>query len=163
MPSYLILKYIHIVSSVLLVGTGFGSAYYLFFANRKAGDGRISVEVQAAVSRLVVKADWWFTTPTVIIQPVTGFAMIYLAGYPLTTPWIVLSLALYLLAGACWLPVVWLQVRMAKIADQMHRQQCSMPALYDTYRRWWEALGYPAFIAMAGVFYLMVSKPQLWG
>jgi uncharacterized membrane protein len=148
---------------MLLVGTGFGSAYYFFFANRKAGDGRVSVEVQAAVSRLVVRADWWFTTPTVIIQPITGFAMVYLAGFPLTTPWIALSFALFLLAGACWLPVVWLQIRMAKMAHEAHLVQAPMPALYDTYRRWWELLGYPAFAAMVGVFYLMVVKPALWG
>lgn len=155
---YLLLKYIHIISSMLLVGTGFGSAYYLFFANRIN-----SVEVKAAVSRLCVRADWWFTTPTVIVQPVTGFSMVYLAGYPLDTPWILLSFGLYLLAGACWLPVVWLQIRMAKISENAHTQKTALPAIYETYRSWWEALGYPAFTCMLGVFYLMVFKPTLWG
>ncbi len=93
MSAYLFLKFLHIVSSVLLVGTGFGSAYYLFFANRTK-----SVAVKAEVSRLCVRADWWFTTP----------------------------------------------------------------AIYETYRRWWEGLGYPAFISMVVVFYLMVTKPALW-
>lgn len=155
---YLLLKYIHIISSMLLVGTGFGSAYYLFFANRIN-----SVEVKAAVSRLCVRADWWFTTPTVIVQPITGFCMVYLAGFPLDTPWILLSFGLYLLAGACWLPVVWLQIRMAKISENAHTQKTALPAIYETYRRWWEALGYPAFTCMLGVFYLMVFKPTLWG
>lgn len=157
MNTYLFLKYLHILSSVVLVGTGFGSAYYLFFANRTQ-----SVEVKAEVSRLCVRADWWFTTPTVIVQPLTGFAMVYLAGFPLTSPWIVLSLALYVFAGLCWLPVVWLQIQMAKIAQSAQAHQTPLPDTYRHYQRWWESLGYPAFVSMVGVFYLMVNKPALW-
>ena len=158
MNLYLLLKTLHIASSVLLVGTGLGSAFYMFFANRSG-----SVAAQAVVSRLVVRADWWFTTPCAVIQPVSGIALAHMAGWPLTTPWLALSLGLYLLAGACWLPVVWLQVRMAAMARGAHAAQAALPALYAVYARRWEALGYPAFIAMAVTYYLMVNKPMLWG
>ncbi|MET3476319.1 DUF2269 family protein [Variovorax atrisoli] len=156
MNTYLVLKWLHIVSSVLMVGTGLGSAFYMFFANRSG-----SVPAQAVVSRLVVRADWWFTTPTVILQPATGFALAHMAGFPLSTPWLALSLGLFVFAGACWLPVVWLQIRMAAIAAQAHRDAVPLPPLYARYQRWWERLGYPAFAAMVVVFYLMVNKPQL--
>lgn len=156
MNTYLVLKWLHIVSSVLMVGTGLGSAFYMFFTNRSG-----SVPAQAVVSRLVVRADWWFTTPTVILQPATGFALAHMAGFPLSTPWLALSLALFVFAGACWLPVVWLQIRMAAIAAQAHRNAVPLPPLYARYQRWWELLGYPAFAAMVVVFYLMVNKPQL--
>ncbi len=158
MNAYLLLKFLHIVSSVVLVGTGFGSAYYLFFANRTK-----SIAVKAQVSRLCVRADWWLTTPAVIVQPVTGFAMVYLAEFPLTTSWIAISFALYLFAGACWLPVVWLQLKMHAMAQAAQANNSELPAIYKTYRRWWEGLGYPAFISMAVVFYMMVTKPALWG
>lgn len=158
MNTYLLLKYVHILSSVVLVGTGFGSAYYLFFANRTR-----SLEVKAEVGRLCVRADWWFTTPTVIIQPASGLTMVYLAQWPLTTPWIVLSLALYVLAGLCWLPVVWLQIQMVKMAKTALAQGTALPSQYARYQRWWEGLGYPAFVSMVGVFYLMALKPALWG
>ncbi|KQX91349.1 hypothetical protein D9M68_462140 [compost metagenome] len=156
MNTYLVLKWLHIVSSVLMVGTGLGSAFYMFFANRSG-----SVPAQAVVSRLVVRADWWFTTPTVILQPVTGFALAHMAGWPLSTPWLALSLGLFVLAGICWLPVVWLQIRMAALAAQAHRDAMPLPPLYRRYQRCWELLGYPAFVAMAVVFWLMVNKPQL--
>jgi len=156
MNTYLVLKWLHIVSSVLMVGTGLGSAFYMFFANRSG-----IVPAQAVVSRLVVRADWWFTTPTVILQPATGFALAHMAGWPLSTPWLAVSLALFVFAGACWLPVVWLQIRMAAIAAQAHRDAAPLPPLYACYQRWWELLGYPAFAAMVVVFYLMVNKPQL--
>jgi len=157
MHSYLIVKWIHIVSSVLLVGTGFGSAFYLFFANRSQ-----DVHAQAVVARLVVRADTWFTTPAIIVQPLSGFAMMHMAGWPWTTPWLLVSVGLYLLAGACWLPVVWMQWRMANMARAAVVQHQPLPALYWRFARWWEGLGYPAFIAMLLVFYLMVNKPVLW-
>jgi len=157
MSLYLTLKWIHIVSSVLLVGTGLGSAYYMFFANRSG-----NLQAQAVVARLVVRADWWFTTPTVFIQPATGLAMAHMAGLPLSTPWLAVSLGLYVLAGLCWLPVVWLQLRMRALAQQaLDAGSDALPATYWRYARWWEALGYPAFAAMAVVFYLMVAKPSL--
>ena len=157
MNLYLLVKTLHIVSSVLLVGTGFGSAFYLFFANRSG-----ALAAQAVVCRLVVRADTWFTLPTVVIQPLSGLWLATLAGWPWTTPWILVALLLYALAGACWLPVVWLQWRMALMAESALQGSETLPARYWRYARWWEALGYPAFTAMVLVFYLMVSKPALW-
>jgi len=94
-----------------------------------------------------------------VIQPATGLLMAHLAGWPLATPWLALSLGLFVLAGLCWLPVVWLQIQMARLAQQAVAEGTVLPALYWRYTRWWEALGYPAFVAMVGVFYLMVVKP----
>lgn len=154
MNLYLTLKWLHILSSVVLVGTGLGSAYYMFFANRSR-----DLAAQAVVARLVVQADWWFTTPTVLLQPATGLAMVHLAGFPLSTPWIAASLVLYAVAGLCWLPVVWLQIRMRALAQQAVEADTPLPDLYWRYARWWEWLGYPAFAAMVVVFYLMAAKP----
>jgi len=151
---YLTIKAIHIISSVFLVGTGFGTAFYLFFANRSG-----SVESIATVSRLVVRADWWFTTPAGIVQPLSGAWMIYTAGYPLSALWIKLSLALYGVAGVCWLPVVWYQLKMARLALAAHEGGTELPRAYWRYARRWELLGYPAFAAMAAIYFLMVLKP----
>ncbi|MBE7425577.1 MAG: DUF2269 domain-containing protein [Burkholderiaceae bacterium] len=154
MTAYLLLKTLHVLSSVLLVGTGFGTAYFFYFANRSD-----NVQAQAVVARLVVRADWWFTTPAAIVQPASGLALVWLAGYPLGTPWIVWALGLYAFAGACWLPVLWLQWRMAGMAQAAAARGAPLPPLYRRYARRWEWLGYPAFVAMLVVFWLMVSKP----
>ncbi len=155
MTTYLIVKWLHVVSSVLLVGTGFGSTFYLFFANRCA-----SLEARAVVARLVVRADWWFTTPAVIVQPLSGAWLAHTAGWPLGTPWLAASLALYLLAGACWLPVLVLQLRMARELEAALHEGRPLSPHYRRWQRGWEALGYPAFAAMLLVFYLMVAKPM---
>lgn len=156
MNTYLILKSLHILSSVLMVGTGFGTAFYFFFANRSG-----SVESIAVVSRLMVRADWWFTTPAVIIQPISGLWLAHMAGWSWSTPWIVASIALYAFAGACWLPVVWLQLRLTDMARLAHANQLALPALYWQYAKLWERLGYPAFVAMVVVYVLMTVKPAL--
>ena len=156
MSAYLTIKWLHILSSVLLVGTGFGSAYYMFFANRSG-----NVAVQAEVARLVVRADWWFTTPTVFIQLASGLLLAHLGGWSLTTPWLLLALVLFFFAGVCWLPVVWLQIDMARMARQAVETGTALPPRYRQRQRWWERLGYPAFAAMLLVYYLMVAKPAL--
>lgn len=158
MNTYLLLKWLHIVSSVLLVGTGFGSAFYLFFANRSE-----SLPARAVVARLVVRADLWFTTPAVIVQPLSGVWLAHMAGWPLTTPWLLTSICLYALAGACWLPVLWLQLKMAREVEAALHEGRALAPHYLRWQRAWEWLGYPAFIAMLAVFFLMVNKPALWG
>lgn len=155
MNTYLVIKALHILSSVIIVGTGLGTAYYLFFTNRT---GRVSTI--ADVARLVVRADWWFTTPAIIFQPLSGLWLAYAAGWAWDTPWIMLSLVLFAVTGACWLPVVWLQIRLAEMAEQAAAQNQSLPDRYWRYARRWELLGYPAFIAMLGVYFLMVIKPD---
>ncbi len=152
--SYLALKWIHILSAILLFGTGLGSAFYKFMTQR-TGD----VRAVAVTDRLVVLADWLFTTPTIILQPLTGIAMLWLIDMPLTTPWVALSFGLYFLAGACWLPVVWLQIRMRRMAEEALAEGTALPPRYHHYARTWFWLGVPAFAAMVAVVALMVFKP----
>ena len=151
---YPTIKFIHVISSTLLFGTGLGSAFYMFFTNRSR-----DVRAIAIVSRRVVWADWIFTTPTAIIQPVTGLYLMHLSGMPLTLAWIAWSIALFVLAAACWLPVVWIQVRMAAMAENAVREGTALPPLFWRYHAIWTALGVPAFIAFVAIFYLMVVKP----
>lgn len=152
---YLIVKWLHILSSTLLFGTGLGSAFYMFFTSFTR-----DVRAVAVVVRYVVIADWLFTTPTIIIQPLTGAYMIHLVGFPWTSKWIVWSLGLYVLAGVCWLPVVWMQIRMRDMAQLAVANGTGLPDQYWRLMRWWVALGIIAFVALVAVFYLMVAKPM---
>ena len=151
---YLLVKWLHVLSSTVLFGTGLGSAFYMFFTNRSG-----NVQAIAAVSRRVVQADWLFTTPTAILQPLTGAWLVHLAGFPWTSRWVLWSLVLYVVAGACWVPVVWLQIRMARMAESAARERAALPPLFWRYHAVWTALGWPAFLAFVAIFYLMVVKP----
>jgi uncharacterized membrane protein len=151
--SYTTLKTVHILSMVLLFGTGLGSAYYKWMADRSANVAHIAI-----INRHVVLADWLFTTPTVILQPLTGLWMAHLAGLPLDTPWLTVSLGLYVLAGACWLPVVGLQIRMQRLAQEAATLRQQLTPDYWRLARWWFRLGVPAFMAMVLVVALMVAK-----
>lgn len=154
--NYLDIKALHILSMVLLFGTGLGSAFYKWLADRGGNLAHI-----AQTNRHVVLADWLFTAPTIIIQPLSGLWLLHLAGLPLTTPWVLASLVLYAIAGVCWLPVVWLQLRMRDLAMNALQHQQDLPARYWRYARIWFWLGVPAFVAMLLVVYLMVAKPVL--
>lgn len=151
--TYSLLKTLHILSMVLLFGTGLGSAFYKWMADRSGNLQHIAV-----TNRHVVLADWLFTTPTVIFQPISGVWMLSLLGLPLVTPWVMASLTLYVLAGVCWLPVVWLQIRMQAIAADAVARQVPLPERYWQMARCWFWLGVPAFILMVLVVALMVFK-----
>lgn len=155
---YAVVKWLHVLSSTVLFGTGLGSAFYLYLSNRSR-DARVI----AAVARRVVLADWLFTTPTAILQPITGAWLVHLAGFPWASAWITWSIVLYLIAGACWLPVVWLQIRMARMAEQAVRDETDLPPPFWRYHLIWTALGWPAFAAFIAIFYLMVAKPAQLG
>jgi len=149
---YNVLKTLHILSATILFGTGLGTAYFMWSANHTR-DAR----VVAATAQHVVRADWLFTTPTIIFQPLSGAWLAHTAGYS-WNGWIGLSLALYALAGLCWLPVVWLQIRMRDAASNAAVHNQALPASYWRKARIWFWLGVPAFGAMLGVFFLMVFK-----
>lgn len=151
---YLVVKWLHILSSTLLFGTGIGSAFYLLAASL----GRQPHTV-AFVTRYVVIADWIFTAPTIVLQPLSGFYLAHLAGITLRSGWLAWSIVLYLVAVACWLPVVALQIRMRDRAHRAAVQGTDLPPEYWHYFRLWMALGFPALFAFIAVFYLMVAKP----
>jgi uncharacterized membrane protein len=153
--TYLILKCVHIVSSTVLFGTGIGIAFFKWMTDR-TGD----VRAIRLINERTVLADWLFTTPAVILQPVTGIWLAQLAGFPLFSGWVAYAIGLYLLAAACWLPVVYLQLRMRTLAGDADDKGIALPAEYNSLARVWFLLGFPAFFALVAVYWLMVFKPQ---
>jgi len=151
---YAIVKWVHVVSSTILFGTGLGSAFYMFMASRSRDP-----HVAAFMLRWVVLADWFFTATAVVVQPVTGLWLSYLGGYPLLSFWLFWSIVLFFFAGACWLPVVWMQTRMRDMAREAVAAGAELPPRYWQFFRWWVALGVPAFASLLVVFFLMVAKP----
>lgn len=157
MEVYLLVKWLHIVSSTVLFGFGAGTAWYLWNAHL-TGDAALI----AKVGRMVVRADWIFTGTSGVVQPVSGVMLAKLAGYSLVEPWLLAAYALYLLAFSCWVPVVWLQIRAQRLAQQAADSGAEPGADYRRTMRLWFALGWPAFIGLTAVFWLMVAKPALW-
>ena len=154
--TYLWLKWVHILSAAVLLGTGLGIYYFKYRADR-SGD----IAVIAGVSRLTVAADWLFTAPAIATQFVTGVWLAHLRGLSLMEGWVLASLVLYFVAGACWLPVVALQIRMRDIAQRCLAMGTALPVEYARYRRVWTVLGWPAFGAILLIVYLMIFKPAL--
>ena len=155
MDPYLIARWLHILSSTLLFGTGIGTAFQMVWAMRTR-----KLETIHSVASGVVIADWIFTTPAGVIQPLTGLWLIHLAGYTLTEPWLLASYALYTFAFLCWVPVVILQLRIRDLAGVALASHTPLPARATCYFHIWCALGIPAFSALVAVFWLMVNRPD---
>lgn len=151
----LTLKWVHILSSTVLFGTGLGTALQMVLAHR-AGD----VRAIAVVTRNVVRADWLCTLPSGIVQPLSGVALILLSGWNPHAKWLMAAYGLYALAGLCWIVVVVLQLRMARLAARAAQDGTPLPSAYFALYRAWFALGWPAFVGLVIVFALMVFKPD---
>jgi uncharacterized membrane protein len=156
MTEYYVLKFLHVIGATVLLGTGAGIAFFMLLAHR-TGD----TKVIAGVARIVVIADYVFTTTAVILQPVTGVLLARTVGYDLTEGWIVASIALYLFTGLFWLPVVWMQSRMRNFAREAAAADAPLPAQYHRLFRLWFAFGFPAFAAVLMIFWLMITRPEI--
>lgn len=153
---YFAVKYVHIIGAAVLLGTGAGIAFFMLMAHLR-GDPR---EI-AGVARTVVLADFLFTASAVVIQPVTGTWLAWSSGYSLWDGWILLSILLYVITGAFWLPVVWMQMRMRALAIEAADHSTPLTPEYHRLFRWWFAFGFPAFGAVIGIFWLMIARPAI--
>jgi len=156
MTTFLLLKFVHVIGAAVLLGAGAGIAFFMLMAHLSR-----DTRVIAGVARIVVIADFLFTATAVVAQPITGVALAMVAGYPLSEGWIVLSILLYLVTGAFWLPVVWMQLRMRALAEAAAETGGALPEAYHRLFRWWFAFGFPAFAAVLGIFWLMIARPAI--
>lgn len=154
--AYLLLKYLHVIGAAVLLGTGAGIAFFMLLAHRTGNPATI-----ASTARMVVIADFVFTATAVIAQPITGIALALTAGYSLHQGWIALSVLLYLITGAFWLPVVWMQLKMRDLAEQAMEEGTALPPRYHRLFRTWFAFGFPAFAAVLAIYWLMIARPEL--
>ena len=157
MTTYFIQKFLHVIGAAVLLGTGAGIAFFMLLAHRTG-----NAAVVAGVARILVIADFLFTATAVVAQPATGLLLAWNVGYALRDSWIVLSLLLYVVVGAFWLPVVWMQMRMRDLATAATQDGQPLPPEYHRLFRLWFAFGFPAFAAVLAIFWLMIAKPPLW-
>ena len=156
-----LLKLAHVLSAAVILGTGFGIAFFTWFGYRSAlRTGEIGV--LRAVLRLTVTADTFLTAPAVAFQAASGLALMTTFGWPLVSPWSIAVWSLFLIAGACWLPVLKLQVMLRDEAERAASTP-ALPAHFHVLFKWWFALGIPAFAAVLAIYWLMVAKPLAIG
>jgi uncharacterized membrane protein len=153
--SYEFVKLLHILGTVLIFGTGIGTAFFLLMAYRSRDLDAIRV-----TARHVVIADWLFTTPAVVIQPITGAVLMRMVGLPFDSTWFATVVALYVFTGCCWIPVIFIQYRLRELARAATTYD-ALPAQFHRLMRWWMTLGVPAFSAVMVIVLLMVAPSRL--
>jgi uncharacterized membrane protein len=153
---YFVVKFLHILGAIVILGTGAGIAFFVVMAHR-TGDA-LFVARTAAV---VVAADFLFTATAIVLQPITGYFLLRDLGLSLGEGWVVASLVLYVVAGAFWIPVVWMQMRMRDLAAAAAATGAPLPAAYQKLFRIWFAFGFPGFGSVLLIVWLMIAKPSL--
>ena len=152
-----LLRLVHVLGATVLLGTGIGIAFFMVMAHRTR-----DAAVIAHVAGTVVIADAVFTATAVLLQPITGAWLAHRLGLSLGENWIVLSLALYVIAGMFWLPVIFIQIRLRDLARAAARDGTPLPSRYFRLYRIWFAFGFPAFLSVIAIFWLMLVKPSLF-
>jgi len=156
MDGALLLRWLHVIGACVLLGTGAGIAFFMVMAHRTGQPALI-----AHTAKIVVIADWAFTASAVIVQPITGALLAQTIGWPLSEGWILLSLVLYVLTGAFWLPVIWIQHRLRDLAVAAVQANAPLPDQYHRLYRVWFACGFPAFFAVLAIVWLMLARPSI--
>jgi uncharacterized membrane protein len=151
---YIWLKFAHVAGATVILGTGSGIAFFMLMAHR-SGDVRFIADT----ARVVVIADMIFTATAVVLQPITGWLLMQQAGLDLSQSWLGIALLLYLVAGAFWLPVVWIQMRLRDLARAAADSGASLPPAYHQLFCIWFWFGFPGFGATIAILYLMIAKP----
>lgn len=154
MDLYSLLKVAHVIGAAVLLGTGAGIAFFMLMAHRTRDPALI-----AHTAGVVVVADTLFTASAVILQPLTGAGLAHMAGFPLLSGWIGLSLLLYVFVGLFWLPVVWIQLQLRDLAREAVRTGAALSARYHRFFAIWLSCGFPAFAGVIAIVWLMVTKP----
>jgi len=152
---YLAVKVIHIISSTVLFGTGMGIAFFMLCSHFTD-----NLDQKFFAARWTVLADYIFTLPAVIVQPLSGFWLVHLGGYDYFEGWLAATYGLYILAGICWVPVVWMQIQLRNMVAHARDHGTPLPERYHRLFRLWFCLGFPAFGALVAIFVLMVFKPD---
>ena len=154
MMLYFIVKYLHVLGAIVILGTGTGIAFFMLMAHRSGDPAFI-----ARTAATVVIADMLFTLTAVMLQPVTGGLLMALSATRLAERWLVMSLGLYAVAGLFWIPVIFMQIEMRDLAQVALAQRQPLPPRYFALFRRWFGFGIPGFGSVMLILWLMVAKP----
>ena len=157
MNGLLLLKAAHVLSAAIVFGTGLGIAFFTWFGYRSAMRGGALQALRSTLG-LTVIADACLTAPAVAFQAVSGVILMNAYGWPLLSAWSIAVWSLFLIAGACWIPVVVIQARLARASRDAASVAALGPGFHRMFR-WWFALGVIAFACVIAIYWLMVAKP----
>ena len=150
----LLVEYLHVLGAVVILGTGIGIAFFMLMAHR-TGDATFI----ARTAEVVVIADFVFTLSAALLQPVTGSLLMWLSSTSITEGWLMTALALYVIAGAFWVPVVFMQIEMRDLARIAVTGGTALPPRYFALYRRWFLFGIPGFGSVMAILWLMLAKP----
>lgn len=154
MDAYTIVKTVHIVSGVILFGTGLGAAFFFLAAHRSS-----DLATRRFAARTSVRVHALFGLPALVVQPLSGIFLVeHAADHPFEL-WLSASYCAFLLACLCWTGAAYVQLRMARMLEAQANGHELDAHLYRKLLNLWFLLGWPAFLIFLLIFWLMVAEP----
>ncbi|MBB5049928.1 putative membrane protein [Rhodopseudomonas rhenobacensis] len=152
---YDVLKALHVLGVVLLVGNVTITAYWKVLADRTA-DPKIVAHAQHGVNA----ADWIFTLAGIALVMIGGYGAAYVRGLPLfDSVWLVGGQILFAVSGMMWLGIlVPLQIRQGRAARNFASLD-RIPLSYLRDAQKWLVWGIIATVPLVAATVLMVLKP----
>lgn len=150
MNTYFFLKLVHILCAIIALGANITYAMWLQLAKREP-------EMTIFALRGIKRIDDWVANPAYFLALGTGHLMIFLLDLPLTTTWVWLANALFILQGALALPLytplVKKQIRIAETHGIESEE-------FRRLERRANFLGWVLTLLGVAIVVLMVLKPQ---
>jgi len=155
MRAYFLIKYLHVLGAIVILGTGIGIAFFMLMAHLSGDKAFI-----ARTAATVVMADIVFILSAVVLQPVSGGILMALSGTSITEHWLLASIGLYAVAGLFWIPVIFMQIEMRDLARAAAVESRPLPKRYFQVFRRWFAFGIPGFGSVMVILWMMIAKPD---
>jgi uncharacterized membrane protein len=147
---FLIVKWIHILSAITALGANFTYPVWLRAAGSDAQSTQFALRGIAKVERMANGA--------YVLLLISGIAMMVLSGIPWGTPWVSISLALFILtgfmAGALYTPALRKQTALAS--------KPTSPEYLAAQERS-QRIGILITLLVVAIEFFMTVKPALWG
>ena len=147
------IRLLHIVSSALMLGVGVGAFWFMLTTVRSGNPAAIAITMRNAV-----RAEWCIAVPVALLQPLTGYVLMMQLGYSLRSIWFLAVVALYMIAGMCWIYVVKTELKLRSLAEE-HSSHSTIPTAFWPLFRRWTRLAVGSFVGVLGIFWLMVFRP----
>ena len=149
---YLLLKWLHVLAAIVAVGSNVTYGIWIARASR-------SPEALPFTLRGVKLIDDRVANPAYGLLLATGLLMVFVVRLPLTTPWLLTALVLYVIVVLVGLwgytPTLRHQIRMLD-SEGFHSPN------YQALARRGTLLGLVLAVLVIAIVFLMVVKPGLW-
>lgn len=149
---FILLKYVHVISAIVAVGANVTYGIWIVRASRWPENLPFTLQGIKFIDDKIAN-------PAYVMLLITGLAMMHFAQIPLSTSWLLVSMALYVLVVL--LGLLGYTRTLRRQIEVLVAQGAGSPA-YRAIARRGHRFGASIGVLVLAIVFLMVVKPALW-